>query len=89
MEPYGSRIDKPPIVSQLNSKVFLFLQVSPSETSLIQVLSKRNLKMVLLEKILEGRALFHRKVHSLSVAPEPLTIWNKKLEGLKNSKLKN
>jgi hypothetical protein len=22
------------------------------------------------------------KVHSLSVAPEPLAIWNKKLEGL-------
>jgi hypothetical protein len=56
---------------------------------LIWVLSKRNLEMVLLEKILEGRALFHRKVHSLSVAPEPLTVWNKKLESLKNSKPKN
>jgi hypothetical protein len=45
--------------------------------------------MVLLEKILEEHALFHRKVYSLSVAPEPLTVWNKKLEGLKNSKPKN
>jgi hypothetical protein len=26
-------------------------------------------------------------VHSLSVAPEPLAIWNKKLEGLESSKL--
>ena len=25
---------------------------------------------------------FEEKVHSLSVAPEPLAIWNKKLEGL-------
>jgi len=25
---------------------------------------------------------FGEKVHSLSVAPEPLAIWNKKLEGL-------
>ena len=25
---------------------------------------------------------FEEKVHSLSIAPEPLTIWNKKLEGL-------
>ena len=24
---------------------------------------------------------FEEKVHSLSVAPEPLAIWNKKLEG--------
>ena len=27
---------------------------------------------------------FEEKVHSLSVAPEPLAIWNKKLEGLKS-----
>ena len=25
---------------------------------------------------------FEEKVHSLSVAPDPLAIWNKKLEGL-------
>jgi hypothetical protein len=30
---------------------------------------------------------FGEKVHSLSVAPEPLAIWNKKLEGLESSKL--
>ena len=28
------------------------------------------------------RAFLKKKVHSLSVAPEPLAIWNKKLEGL-------
>ena len=27
---------------------------------------------------------FEEKVHSLSVAPEPLAIWNKKLEGLES-----
>ena len=27
-------------------------------------------------------AFSKEKVHSLSVAPEPLTIWNKELEGL-------
>ena len=27
-------------------------------------------------------AFSKKKVHSLSVAPEPLAIWNKKLEGL-------
>ena len=27
-------------------------------------------------------AFFEEKVHSLSVAPEPLAIWNKELEGL-------
>jgi hypothetical protein len=32
---------------------------------------------------------FFKKAHSLSVAPEPLAIWNKKLEGLKSSELKN
>jgi hypothetical protein len=49
-EPCGSRIDKPPSVSWLNSKAFLFLQVLLGETSLIRVLSKRNLEVVLLEK---------------------------------------
>jgi hypothetical protein len=29
------------------------------------------------------------KAHSLSVAPEPLAIWNKKLEGLESSEMKN
>jgi hypothetical protein len=27
-------------------------------------------------------------VHSLSVAPEPLAIWNKKLEGFESSEMK-
>jgi hypothetical protein len=31
---------------------------------------------------------FGEKVHSLSVAPEPLAICNKKLEGLESSELK-
>jgi hypothetical protein len=35
---------------------------------------------VLLE-VVEWCALFG-KVHSLSVAPEPLAVWNKELEGL-------
>jgi len=30
---------------------------------------------------------FKEKVHSLSVAPEPLAIWNKKLEGLESLSL--
>jgi hypothetical protein len=30
---------------------------------------------------------FQKKVHSLSVAPEPLAIWNKKLEGLRSLSL--
>ena len=29
-------------------------------------------------------AFLEKKVHSLSVAPEPLAIWNKKLEGLES-----
>ena len=29
-------------------------------------------------------AFFLKKVHSLSVAPESLAIWNKKLEGLES-----
>jgi hypothetical protein len=67
----------------------LFLQISPGETSLIRVLSKRNLEVVFLEKTLSDVSFFGEKVHSLSVAPEPLAVWNKKLEGLENSKLKN
>ena len=31
---------------------------------------------------------FFKKVHSLSVAPEPLAIWNKKLEGLESELFK-
>ena len=31
---------------------------------------------------------FEEKGHSLSVAPEPLAIWNKKLEGLESLLLK-
>ena len=29
-------------------------------------------------------AFLKEKVHSLSVAPEPLAVWNKKLEGLES-----
>ena len=29
-------------------------------------------------------AFLKKKVHSLSVAPEPLAIWNKELEGLES-----
>ena len=31
---------------------------------------------------------FKKKVHSLSVAPEPLAIWNKELEGLESELFK-
>ena len=43
------------------------------------MLSERN-HVVLLE-IFEWCALFG-KVHSLSITPEPLAVWNKELEGL-------
>jgi hypothetical protein len=36
----------------------------------------------ILKKFLSDVCFFNEKAHSLSVAPEPLTIWNKKLEGL-------
>ena len=39
--------------------------------------------MVCLEEVfLVTCAFSKKKVHSLSVAPEPLAIWNKELEGL-------
>jgi hypothetical protein len=47
------------------------------ETSLIRVLSKRSLEVVFSSRNLLSNA------HSLSVAPEPLAIWDKKLEGLR------
>ena len=31
---------------------------------------------------------FEEKVHSLSVAPKPLTVWNKELEGLESDLFK-
>ena len=41
--------------------------------------------MVCLEEVfLVTCAFLKKKVHSLSVAPEPLTIWNKKLKGLES-----
>jgi hypothetical protein len=41
------------------------------------------LKWSCLEKLFQVTCAFSRKkAHSLSVAPEPLAIWNKKLEGL-------
>ena len=42
-----------------------------------------------LEKSLSSDVhFFEEKVHSLSVAPEPLAIWNKKLEGLESELFK-
>ena len=40
------------------------------------------LKWSALRKSFGDVRFFEEKVHSLSVAPEPLAIWNKKLEGL-------
>ena len=41
--------------------------------------------MVCLEEVfLVTCAFWKEKVHSLSVAPEPLAIWNKELEGLES-----
>ena len=41
--------------------------------------------MVYLEEVfLVTCAFSKKKVHSLSVAPEPLAIWNKELEGLES-----
>ena len=61
----------------------------------VEVLSKRTriwivpgsfcrnvLKLSALSKSFGDVCFFEEKVHSLSVAPEPLAIWNKKLEGL-------
>ena len=42
------------------------------------------LKWCVLNKSSWRHALFGEKVHSLSVALEPLAIWNKKLEGLES-----
>ena len=60
----------------------------------VEVLSKRTriwlvpgsfchnvLKWSALKKSFGDVRFFEEKVHSLSVAPEPLAIWNKKLEG--------
>ena len=43
------------------------------------------LEVVCLEEVfLVTCAFLEEKVHSLSVAPEPLAIWNKKLESLES-----
>jgi hypothetical protein len=47
------------------------------------------LKWSFLKKSLSDVHFFEEKGHSLSLAPKPLAIWNKKLEGLENSGLKN
>jgi hypothetical protein len=47
------------------------------------------LKWSFLNKSLSDVHFSKEKGHSVSVAPEPLGVWNKKLEGLKNSRLKN
>ena len=41
----------------------------------------------MLKKFLSDVHFFEERVHSLSVAPEPIAIWNKKLEGLKSLSL--
>jgi hypothetical protein len=42
------------------------------------------LKWSYLEEVFQVTCdFFEEKAHSLSVAPEPLAIWNKKLDGLK------
>jgi hypothetical protein len=46
------------------------------------------LKWSFLKKSLSDVCFFREKGHSLSVAPESLAIWNKKLEGLESSELK-
>jgi hypothetical protein len=46
------------------------------------------LKWSFLRKSLGDVCFFREKVHSLSVTPESLAIWNKKLEGLESSELK-
>jgi hypothetical protein len=74
-EPCGSCIDKPPSVSWLNSKASLLPHVLPGEASLVRVLSKRNPRVVFLEKkSLSYVRFFGEKEHSPSVAPEPLAI---------------
>ena len=43
----------------------------------------RGLEVVCLEEVFLVMCTFSKKkVHSLSIAPEPLAIWNKNLEGL-------
>ena len=47
--------------------------------------SSCGLEVVCLEELFRVTCAFlKKKVHSLSVAPEPLAIWNKKLEGLES-----
>ena len=48
------------------------------------------LEVVCLEEVFLVTCTFSkRKVHSLGVAPKPLAIWNKKLEGLESYVFKN
>ena len=45
--------------------------------------------MICLEEVFLVMCAFSKKkVHSLSVAPQPLAIWNKKLEGLESELFK-
>jgi hypothetical protein len=56
---------------------------SLGEISLVRVLSKRSLEVVFSwRSFMSDVRFFKEKGHSLCVAPEPLAIWNKKLEGL-------
>jgi hypothetical protein len=46
------------------------------------------LKWSFLKKLLVDVRFFEEKGHSLSVAPKPLAIWNKNLEGFENFEFK-
>jgi hypothetical protein len=80
-KPYRSCVDKLPEHFMVELKDPLVSLTLPDESSLFQVLSTWSLEVVLSWRSLE-------KAHSLSVALEPLAIWNKKLEGLEFELLK-
>ena len=68
----------------------MFVEVLSKRTRIWLVLGSfcRNvLKWSALRKSFGDVRFFEEKVHSLSVAPEPLAIWNKKLEGLESLSL--
>jgi hypothetical protein len=82
-EPCGSRIEKPPSISWLNSKASLFLRLCLMNQACSGFFLTWSLEVVLsLKKSFEWRAFFQRKRALMSVALEPLAIWNKRLEGL-------
>jgi hypothetical protein len=83
VEPCGSHIDKPSRISWLKSKTSLFLWLCLMNQACSRFFRRETLKWSRLEEVFRVTCAFSKKkVHSLSVAPEPLAIWNKKLEGL-------